>query len=193
MGASDAGVAHAAHAVIVDTAVGGATASPMTPSDALAQQLAAQAQQRRLRARRQPPRSKRSAEAPAWVQTGAASPAQQSGVQAEDRACQYLQEQGARILARNVQTRHGEIDIVCLDAGVLAFVEVRQRRSVRYGGAAASVERSKQARLIRTAQIWLPRLALRYFGGQTPPCRFDVIAVQRDGIAWLKQAFAVDG
>jgi len=165
----------------------------MTSSDALAQQLATQAQKRRLRARRQSPRSKRSVEAPAWTQANTASPTQQSGVQAEERVCQYLREQGARILARNLQTRHGEIDVVCLDAGVLAFVEVRQRRSLRYGGAAASVGRGKQARLIRTAQVWLPRLAVRYFGGQTPPCRFDVIAVQRDGIDWFKQAFQMDG
>jgi len=197
MDASDAAVAHdasgEAHAAIVGMGVGDVPVSPMMASDALAQRLAAQAQQRRLRARRQPPRSKCSIETPAWTQAAAASPKQQSGVQAEDQVCQYLQAQGVRILARNVQTRHGEIDVVCLDAGVLAFVEVRQRRSARYGGAAASVGREKQARLIRTAQVWLPRLARRYFGGQTPPCRFDVIAVQRDGITWLKQAFALDG
>jgi len=94
---------------------------------------------------------------------------------------------------RNVQSRHGEIDIVCVDAGDLVFVEVRQRGHARYGGAAASVGRSKQARLIRTAQVWLPRLVTRYFGGQIPPCRFDVVAVQQGRIDWLKQAFPGDG
>jgi len=162
-------------------------------SDALPQRLAAQAQQRRLRAR--PPRPKRNASgraqatAPAWTQTVTASSTQQLGVQVEDRVCQYLQTQGARILARNVQSRHGEIDIVCLDAGVLVFVEVRHRSSGRYGGAAASVGHSKQARLIRTAQAWLPRLVTRCFDGRMPPCRFDVVAVQQGGIDWIKQAF----
>jgi len=114
-------------------------------------------------------------------------------MQAEDRVCQYLQSRGARILARNVQSRSGEIDVVCVDAGVLVFVEVRQRSDARYGSAAASVGRTKQTRLIRTAQAWLARLVAHHFHGETPPCRFDVVAVQGKEIQWLKQAFGVDG
>jgi len=165
--------------------------SSAVQSDTLAQQLAAQAQQRRLRKRRQPARAKCGAQAPGWVAAPTASSAQRAGMQAEDRVCQYLQSQGVRVLARNVQAKSGEIDVVCVDAGVLAFVEVRLRSDTRYGGAVASVGRAKQLRLIRTAQAWLPRLAARHFNGDIPPCRFDVVAVQGDAIAWLKQAFGL--
>jgi len=172
---------------------GRAAARRIASPDAMPQQLAAQAQRRRLRARRPRSRSTCGADSPAWTQAGAASPAQQSGMHIEDQVCQYLQDQGARILMRNVQARQGEIDVVCLDDGVLAFVEVRQRSSARYGGAAASVGYGKQVRLIRTAQVWLPRVTARYFDGQTPPCRFDVVAVQGDAMEWLKQAFRIEG
>jgi len=200
MGASDAGCARDASEDAQDTqdaivgmgaedaAVGGALAS-----DALPRRLAAQAQQQRLRAR--PPRPKHNASGraqttlPAWTHAATASPAQQVGMQVEEQVCQYLQTQGARILVRNVRSRHGEIDIVCVDAGVLAFVEVRHRSNSRYGGAAASVGHRKQARLIRTAQAWLPRLVRCYFDGRTPLCRFDVVAVRQGRIDWIKQAF----
>jgi len=157
--------------------------------DVLPQQLARQAQQRRLRARSKRTLVAYSDRTPAWTQTGVASPTQRSGIQAEDLACQCLQAHGVCILARNLHAKSGEIDIVCRDANVLVFVEVRRRSGTRHGGAAASVGPRKQARLIRTAQTWLPHLAARYFDGMTPPCRFDVVAVQGEAVQWLKQAF----
>jgi putative endonuclease len=61
----------------------------------------------------------------------------ESGRQAEDRALAYLQTQGLVLITRNFRSRRGEIDLVMRDAATLVFVEVRKRRSQRFGGAAA--------------------------------------------------------
>jgi putative endonuclease len=112
------------------------------------------------------------------------------GAAAEELAAQYLQVRGLRILARNLRCKAGELDLVCLDGGVLAIVEVRQRGSAEFGGALASVTLTKQRKITRAAQFFLRRekqwknLALR----------FDVLAIEGlpDGahrIDWVKDAF----
>jgi len=114
----------------------------------------------------------------------------QRGAAAEELAAQYLLVRGLKILARNLRCKAGELDLVCLDGGVLTIVEVRQRGSLEFGGALASVTGTKQRKIIRTAQFFLRRekqwknLALR----------FDVLAIEGfpDGahrIDWVKDAF----
>ena len=81
------------------------------------------------------------------------------GDSAEDRALDYLQQQGLRLVCRNYRLAGGprrrgaEIDLILQDGdGTLVFTEVRARRSVRQGGAAASVLPAKQRRIVRAAQ-----------------------------------------
>lgn len=119
------------------------------------------------------------------------SPSQQQGRRFEDLAKQYIETSGAQVLQQNLLCRAGEIDLICVDGGVLAFVEVRHRHSDRFGGAAASVDPIKQQRIARAAAYFLPRLVRTYFQGRTPPCRFDVIALEGVTLTWLKGAFSV--
>ena len=109
------------------------------------------------------------------------------GDAAEDEALQYLQAQGLRLVMRNYRTPGrggGEIDLIMQDQDTtLVFVEVRKRKSTRHGGAAASVGRVKQRRIVFAAQFYLLKLRT------LPPCRFDVVEVTPDGLAWLKAAF----
>lgn len=114
---------------------------------------------------------------------------QQLGLRAEDQAARYLESQGLIVLERNIHCRMGEIDLIATDRSVLIFIEVRLRCSLRYGGAAASVDRHKQQRLIRAAQLFLPRLRSRYFGGKMPSCRFDVVTIDTKRLQWIKHAF----
>ncbi|MEY4206906.1 MAG: hypothetical protein RLZZ20_58 [Pseudomonadota bacterium] len=102
------------------------------------------------------------------------------GKQAEDRALAYLQRQGLRLIVRNYRCRFGEIDLVMQDAGLVVFVEVRQRSSARYGGAAASVGPVKQQRLWRTAEHYLMRCP------DQPPCRFDLVAIDGESLQWIQ-------
>lgn len=109
------------------------------------------------------------------------------GDAAEDEALQYLQAQGLRLVMRNYRTPGrggGEIDLIMQDQDTtLVFVEVRKRKSTRHGGAAASVGRVKQRRIVFAAQFYLLKLRT------LPPCRFDVVEVTPDGLTWLKAAF----
>lgn len=113
------------------------------------------------------------------------SPSQQRGDLAEQRAYQYLIGQGLTLVARNVGSTLGEIDLVMRDRDSLVFVEVRQRSRPDFGGAAASVTVAKQQRLRREAQRYL----LSRFGDRWPACRFDVIAIETDVIHWIPNAF----
>lgn len=108
-----------------------------------------------------------------------------SGAEAENSAARYLQQHGLRLLTRNYRCRAGEIDLVMQDGTTLVFVEVRLRRNPAFGGAAASIDTRKQAKLIRAAQHYLATLT------PVPPCRFDAVllGVDTTTIEWLKNAF----
>jgi putative endonuclease len=115
---------------------------------------------------------------------------QASGQLAEDKALVYLQQRGLKLVERNFRCKGGEIDLILTEPAphkgaqeLLVFVEVRQRSSQRFGGAAASVTSGKQARLILAAQVFLQRY--RY----PPACRFDVLAMDDKNMDWIKQAF----
>ena len=114
----------------------------------------------------------------------------QSGVVAEELAAQYLEVRGLKVLARNLRCKAGELDLVCLDDGVLAIVEVRQRGSAEFGGASASVTWAKQRKIIRAAQFHLRRQ--KHWGNF--PMRFDVLAIEglpqgAHRVDWVKDAF----
>jgi putative endonuclease len=114
----------------------------------------------------------------------------QHGTVSEQLAAEYLQTRGLVVLARNVRCRAGELDLVCLDGGVLAIVEVRQRGRTDFGGALASVTWRKQRKIIRATQFFLQRQAT----WRRHVMRFDVLAVEGvpDGahrIIWIKDAF----
>jgi putative endonuclease len=110
---------------------------------------------------------------------------QRIGQAAEDAAVEFLKTQGLEILLRNFRLRLGELDIVARDGDTLVIVEVRRRSSNRFGGAAASVDFRKQAKLRRAAALLLQqRKTLAAL------CvRFDVIALGPAGIEWIKHAF----
>jgi putative endonuclease len=114
------------------------------------------------------------------------------GAAAEAAAAGYLQSQGLLVLARNLRCRAGELDLVCLDRGVIVIVEVRHRATSGFGGALASVTRRKQRKLIRATEFyWQRRPAWRACA-----LRFDVIAVsgRPDGtheMDWVRDAFRV--
>lgn len=115
-----------------------------------------------------------------------------AGALFEARACHELRRAGLELLSRNFHTRFGEIDLVMRDGDTIVFVEVRHRLHPTQGGAAASVTRAKQAKLIAAAQGWLaahPQHA-------NAACRFDVVAYdgppQQVATTWLRAAFTTE-
>ncbi|HKY01125.1 MAG TPA: YraN family protein [Burkholderiales bacterium] len=106
------------------------------------------------------------------------------GPAAEDLAARYLQQHGLRLIDRNYRCRGGEIDLIMQTEDTLVFIEVRLRRSQRFGGAAASVDATKQARVIHAAR--------NYLGERDIPCRFDVLLmddIDPARIEWIRDAF----
>jgi len=141
--------------------------------------------------------------------------AQRFGRESEVEAARYLQGAGYRIVARNYRTPFGEIDLVAYDGDVLAFVEVKARRSERFGAPHASVTADKRRRLTRAALAYLAGLRPMRAGAkhagcidpadrrdESPACRFDLVVVERVGgndgggrcrIELLKDVFSPDG
>ena len=97
------------------------------------------------------------------------------GKTGEDLACRELERRGYAILARRYRTRFGEIDIVARHDSVLVFVEVKARRSRRYGEAVEAVTSWKRRRLAAIALDYLARA-----NRLDAPCRFDIVAI--DGL-----------
>lgn len=115
--------------------------------------------------------------------------ARATGYQAETEAAEYLTRQGVAILAKNVRYKGGEIDMVCQHDGMVIFVEVRLRSTMRFGGASESITPTKQRRIALAAQTHL----LRNPWLASLPCRFDCVLM--DGInppEWIRDAFRLD-
>lgn len=106
------------------------------------------------------------------------------GANAEDRAHQYLIAQGLRPVCRNYRCRQGELDLIMLDGPTLVVIEVRFRKSDKFGSAAESVTSTKQSRIIAATHRYLAEHK------QDAPIRFDVVALSGDGtVEWIKNAF----
>lgn len=97
---------------------------------------------------------------------------QDRGRAAEALAAAYLELEGYHVVAHNVRLGGVEVDLVADDGPVRVIVEVRLRSRSDFGGAAASVDRAKQDRLVRAAQALLQRGCAEV--------RIDVIALDRD-------------
>jgi len=113
-----------------------------------------------------------------------------AGDTAERLAAEHLVAHGLEILLRNYRRRTGELDIVARDGDVLVIVEVRMRSGPGFGGAAASIDGIKRAKIVRTAQQLLQQR--RDFARLR--VRFDVILVGALGetplmIEWITHAF----
>ena len=96
------------------------------------------------------------------------------GDRGEDMAAAHLKKQGYKILERNYRTPIGEIDLVARHQGVLVIIEVKTRRSRRFGSPQEAVQPAKQERLRNLAEYYLQQQGL----GEVT-VRFDVV-----GILW---------
>jgi putative endonuclease len=94
------------------------------------------------------------------------------GKSGENYACWELERLGYEILERRYRTRVGEIDIVARDRGTLVFIEVKARRSGRFGPPAEAVGARKRLKLMQMASSYI--FAKRLSNDR---CRFDVVSV----------------
>ena len=97
------------------------------------------------------------------------------GRHGEEIACRFLVEQGLAIVDRNWRCREGEIDIVARQGDTLVFVEVRTRRSARFGVPEESVTAAKQAHLVAACHAFLAQC-----GQPDVAWQIDFVAIEMD-------------
>ena len=90
----------------------------------------------------------------------------------ESLAVAHLKARGYDILERNYRALRGEIDLIAQDGEFIVFVEVKTRRSLKFGLPQTAVTTQKQRQISKVALAYLQ--AKNLFDA---PCRFDVIAI----------------
>lgn len=100
-----------------------------------------------------------------------------SGKKGEEEASSFLESQGFQILFRNYKTRFAEIDIIAREKNTICFIEVKFRRSERFGLAQEAVTPAKQVKITKAALSFLQENNLI-------DCRsrFDVVAISLHGL-----------
>lgn len=104
----------------------------------------------------------------------------------EEITAEYLEKNGYRILARNYSKPFGEIDIIAIKDDLIAFVEVKTRKSDAFAYAAEAVNFYKQERIRKASQAYLMENNLSDF-----LMRFDVSEVYLDTrkLNYIENAF----
>lgn len=108
-----------------------------------------------------------------------------AGDLAENKALDFLRKQGLKLITRNYRTNYGEIDLIMQDNNTVVFVEVRYRKSSRFGSPVESVDLRKQQKVRATAQQFLSE---RKIGGRYA-LRFDVVGIEQQNLQWIENAF----
>src|SRR5205085_5555835 len=102
----------------------------------------------------------------------------------ERRAAWFYRLRGYAIVARNVRSRGGEIDLIVRRGHTLAFVEVKTRQSHTAGAGYDAVDPRKQLQLITLASQWLAR---HPHAGEI---RYDVLSLFWNGRRFVVTHFA---
>ncbi len=97
---------------------------------------------------------------------------QRVGQWGEKIAAEYLVKKGYKLLATNVRTPYGEIDLICQRESQIVFVEVKARTSHTFGYPEDSVTPRKQAHMLAAAEHYLQE------GEFDGDWQFDVIAIE---------------
>ena len=99
-------------------------------------------------------------------------PKDQLGRAGEEEAVVYLEENGYRIIQRNIRLGGGEIDVVAAVNRTLVFFEVKTRRTDDFGEPFEAVTKKKMQRMVALANQFLTLYRLVGI-----PVRFDVLDI----------------
>lgn len=108
------------------------------------------------------------------------------GNMGEDMVVAYMEENSYEILARNYAKPYGEIDIIGLKDNIVCFVEVKARKSIRFGYPREAVNYYKQQRIAKASQMFLVEKNMTSY-----IMRFDVAEVFTESreINYIENAF----
>lgn len=106
------------------------------------------------------------------------------GVEGETLAKQFLIDNGYKIVALNYKTKIGEIDIVAKTGDTTVFVEVKDRKTQRFGMPREAVTPYKQNKIKLVATQYM--LSHKLMDSKV---RFDCIEILGDTITHIQNAF----
>lgn len=95
-----------------------------------------------------------------------------TGNAGEKQAAAYLEGKGFEIIARNYRYRHAEIDLIAKKENLLVFVEVKTRRSSRFGEPESFVTSRKIAKIFEGAEQYI------YETNWHGNIRFDIVSIK---------------
>jgi putative endonuclease len=113
---------------------------------------------------------------------------QKFGRESEELAARHLKKNGYKILERNYRTELGEIDIIAKQKKTIVFVEVKARKTKRFGSPKEAITPKKQLKISMVALLYLKKTSQ-----SNARARFDVVTVagqyRRPEVEIIKNAF----
>lgn len=106
------------------------------------------------------------------------------GLAAEEEAIRFLGSRGWLVLAHRWRVGRIEIDIIARRGVVVAFIEVKARRSDSFGHPFEAVTGAKRREIVRAARAWIDRN-----GQPSDIYRFDCVGIMQGRLEHLEDAF----
>lgn len=103
------------------------------------------------------------------------------GNDGEILAGKFLVSRGLEILKTNFHSKDGEVDLICRDGAEIVFVEVKARRSAKFGAAVEAVGEAKLVKIAAAGQKFLLENSL-----ENADWRVDLITIEDGKLKWLK-------
>ena len=107
------------------------------------------------------------------------------GKKGEEQAAAALEAAGMQIIAKNVRSMYGEVDIVAMEGETIVFVEVKAWSAYGMEDLRYSLDLRKQEKIIKTAKFFLSEN--RKYSKMA--IRFDVVFVKNNSISHIASAF----
>ena len=99
----------------------------------------------------------------------------------ENKSVETLVKEAYKILERNYQNRFGEIDIIAEKNKEIVFIEVKYRKTSKFGYGYEAVDRRKIMKILKLANYYIQ--SKKY---QNYKIRFDCMSYLGDELDWIK-------
>ncbi len=110
------------------------------------------------------------------------------GRRGEEIASSFLLDKGFELLRKNYRfKKSGEIDIIARKENLIIFVEVKSRKTGKFGGALFSINNRKKNTIKKIAEQYLTANQSLLPNDYT--CRFDLISIENEKLEWLEDIF----
>jgi putative endonuclease len=108
------------------------------------------------------------------------------GREGESRAAAGVEAAGMQIVARNIRSWAGEVDLIALDGETVVFIEVKAWTVFGIESLSYGINQKKRRRIIETAKYFLS--VHREYNSMA--VRFDVVFIGPEKTSYFESAFA---